>query len=518
MDPIATTTTILALAIVVFLTNKFSPALVAMGVTLALFVTGMVTFDEALSGFGDPLFVYLAGLFVVSESLDATGITAWAGQQLTRRVGDKRSAVLIAAMLLAAALTAVISVNGAVAALVPVGVLLAARTGQQPSQVLIPIAFAAHAGSMLTLLGTPLNPLVSELSVEAGGRPIGFFEFALVGVPMLVGVVVIVVALGPALLPRRTPATTPRDLGDYAETLAREHSLAVGQTALSYEEGATEIVIPPRSTFLGDEVYPGMLTESGELIVVAVQRGGHNLDHAHLRAGDVLVLRGTWEALEHKTTSTDVLPVDEPDHVRRQSVKLGRRSWLALGVVLVMCLLLAVDVAPPAMVVLGAALVLGLTRVVTLAQAQRSISMVTLLVVAGMIPMSVAIQTSGTADLVSHGLVSWLGESSPRLLLAAIVVIILVLGQFLSNLAMLLVVAPVALAITETSGISPLPMVMAMTVAGAASFLTPVATPGNLMIQDPGAYRFTDYWKLGLPCLLLFGAIAIFLVPVIWPF
>ena len=94
----------------------------------------------------------------------------------------------------------------------------------------------------------------------------------------------------------------------------------------------------------------------------------------------------------------------------------------------------------------------------------------------------------------------------------------LILGQFLSNLATVLVVAPVAIAIAQTAGVSPLPMMMGITVAGAASFLTPVATTANLMIQEPGAYRFGDYWKFGLPCIALFGVIAVFLVPVIWPF
>lgn len=78
--------------------------------------------------------------------------------------------------------------------------------------------------------------------------------------------------------------------------------------------------------------------------------------------------------------------------------------------------------------------------------------------------------------------------------------------------------APVAVAIAETAGVSPLPMMMGITIAGAASFLTPIATSGNLMVQDAGAYRFGDYWKLGLPCLVLFGVIATVLVPIIWPF
>lgn len=518
MDALTATTAVLIAAIVVFIWNRVPPAIVALGVALALFFTGAVTFEQVIAGFGDPIVIYLAGLFVVSESLDATGVTAWAGQQLTRRVGEKRSAVLIALMVLSAGLTALISVNGAVAALIPVAVMLSAKLRQPPSQVLIPLAFAAHAGSMLTLLGTPINLIVSDLAVEAGARPFGFFEFAIVGVPLLSGVILITLLLGPKLLPHRYPANAPRDLGAYAETLAQQYSLEAGETALRYEGGATEIVIPPRSPFIGDEVYPGMRTESGELIIAAVQRGGVQVDSASLRAGDVVVLRGAWDALERKAANAGVLPVDAPERVRRQSVQLGPRSYLAVAVLGAMCLLLALNVLPAAIVVLAAGGLLVTCRVVTVQHAQRSISLTTLLVVAGMVPLSTAIQTSGAADLVSTWLVTTFGDRSPRLLLAVMVLIVFVLGQFLSNLATVLIVAPVAVGVTEAAHISPLPMMMGLTIAGAASFLTPVATPGNLMVQEPAAYRFGDYWKLGVLCMTLFGIVAVGLVPLIWPF
>ncbi|MFD4470441.1 SLC13 family permease [Rhodococcus sp. NPDC058505] len=518
MDPILATVLVLLAAIVAFVTNRVSPAVVALGVALALYATGAVTFEQTIAGFGDPIVVYLAGLFVISEALDSTGVTAWAGQQLTRRVGDKRSSVLIALMLLSAVLTALISVNGTVAALVPVGVALAARLRQPPSQLLIPLAFAAHAGSMLTMLGTPINVLVSELSVEAGSRPFGFFEFALVGVPLLIGVVVIVVLLGPRLLPHRYPANAPRNLGDHAETLARDYALPPDSARIGYEDGVIEIVIPPRSPFVGDLVYPGMRTESGELVVTAVRRGEDRIDRTHLRTGDILVLRGTWEDLERKAGNPGVLPVDSPDRIRRQSVHLGARSYVSVAVLVAMCGFLAFDVFPPAIVVLLASAILVGSRVVTMSQVQSSVSLTTLIVVAGMIPMSTALQTSGAAEQISSALVSWFGANSPHLLLASIVLLVIVLGQFLSNLATVLIVAPVAVAVAESTGVSILPMMMAITVAGAASFLTPVATAGNLMVQDPGDYRFGDYWKLGLPCAALFAAVAVFLVPLIWPF
>ena len=93
-----------------------------------------------------------------------------------------------------------------------------------------------------------------------------------------------------------------------------------------------------------------------------------------------------------------------------------------------------------------------------------------------------------------------------------------VLGQMISNTATVLIVAPVAISVAMALDLSVQPFMMAMTVAGAASFLTPIATPANLMVFEPGGYRFGDYWKLGLPLALLFIAVAVLYVPLIWHF
>ena len=138
---------------------------------------------QALAGLGDPAVIFIASLFVVSAGLDASGVTAWAGQILVAGAGESRARLLFLIMLIVALLTALISVNGAVAALLPVVVVTAIRLGLPTSQLLMPLVFAAHAGSMLALTGTPVNVLVSEAAEDAGVGPFGYFEFAMVGDP-----------------------------------------------------------------------------------------------------------------------------------------------------------------------------------------------------------------------------------------------------------------------------------------------------------------------------------------------
>jgi di/tricarboxylate transporter len=135
-----------------------------------------------------------------------------------------------------------------------------------------------------------------------------------------------------------------------------------------------------------------------------------------------------------------------------------------------------------------------------------------------MIPLSTAFVETGTADLIAKALLDVVGDASPYTALLAMVVLTLVLGQLISNTATVLIVAPIAVVVAGDLGVSVLPFMMALSVAGAASFLTPVATPANTMVLEPGGYRFGDYWKLGLPLLLLFLAVAVLYVPLVWPF
>ncbi|MCI2956908.1 anion permease [Agromyces atrinae] len=518
MDPIATTLVILGLAIVAFLSNRVSIGVVALGVAVALWATGVLSLGEAFAGFGDPTVIFIAALFVVSEALDATGVTTWVAQKVLGGAGTSKAKLLLFLMILVAGLTALISVNGAVAALVPVVVVVATRSGLSPSKLLLPLAFAAHAGSMLALTGTPVNILVSAGARDAGERPFGFFEFALVGVPLVVGTLLITMLFGERLLPKRTPSVLGTDLSDHASTLRETYDLATSSIpVIGAERGVSEVVIPPRSPLIGLDVFPGMCTPSGDLVILAARRAGEPVDGKSLQAGDSLLLQGTWSDLERHTLGHDVLVVDAPDAVRR-TVPLGHGAKRAIGILVVMVALLATGLVPAAVAALLAAMAIVVSGVLKPAQVYRAISWQTVVLVAGMIPLSTAFMTTGAADLIADGLLDAIGDSGPQLALLAICVLTMILGQMISNTATVLIMIPVALSVAATYEVSALPFMMALTVAGAAAFLTPIATPANTMVFAPGGYRFGDYWKLGLPLLLFFLVIAVFYVPLIWPF
>jgi di/tricarboxylate transporter len=287
---------------------------------------------------------------------------------------------------------------------------------------------------------------------------------------------------------------------------------------LNRELGVAEVLIVPRSPLIGDTVFPGMTTDSGDLAILAVQRKGHRLgpEPAALATGDVLLVQGTWQALDRNIDPREVRVVDSPGMVRRQAVPLSRGAWSAIAVLAGMVVLLASGVTTPAVAGLLAAGAMICLRVLTMTQAYDAISWTTLVIVAGMLPLSAAIQESGAAERIADLVVAFSGGEGYPLLLG-IFLLTAALGQVISNTATTLIVIPIAIAAAQDAGVSPLPVLMCVAIAAAAAFLTPIATAANLMAMEPGGYRFGDYWRLGLPMLLWFLVVAVVIVPLFWP-
>ena len=272
---------ILAVTVVLFIWNRLPVEVVALGCALTLLFTGLIDTNTVFSGFGDSVIVFIAALFVVSEGLEATGVTAWISTRLSRLSGTTYRRALPTVMALGAVVSAVITVNGAAAALLPVTIAVARRAGLAPSRVLIPLAFACSAGALLTLTGSPVNVIVNDASKTGGAGGFGFFEFALIGIPLTIATVGICALLGERLLPRRTPTDAPADLTDYRRTLA-EH--------WTTDYLLWRVTVPDDSPSSG--LPAGELVAEAGLILVAGQTdSGRVTSPAHaLDPGDSLVV------------------------------------------------------------------------------------------------------------------------------------------------------------------------------------------------------------------------------------
>lgn len=601
MSEIWTVFAIVAAVIILFVWDRLPVIAVCIGSAMALWATGVLTLEQSLAGFGDPATIFVASLFVASAALEKTGITAWVGQILMRFAGRSRTRLVGLVMLCVGLLSALISVNGAVAALLPVLMVMAVRLRRPPSQLLMPLVFGAHAGSMLALTGTPVNVLVHEASLDAGLDGFSYFEFALAGIPLMIGSIFIALLLGDRLLPVRASRALPPDLSTHARTLVEQFRLTTGihqlrvrpesklvgtpRTALDLSgrpdlalltlragdtdaprlgtiqagdilivrgeadalaelaadltlsphedaashlveesvfnraSGLAEVVIPPRSPLIGEQLFPGMVTPSGDLVVLAVQRQDRDLaPHEALAAGDMLLLQGTWAALDRHLAPPEVLVVNSPDLVRRQALPMGPGAKLTLAILAAMVLMLATGLVPAVIAGLISAGAVLLFGILTPEEIYRAINWTTVILVGAMMPLSTAIAATGAAQMLAEGLIVFVGDAGPRALLAGLFVLTAILGQVISNTATALIIIPISVVAAFEMGISPQPVLISVAVAAAASFLTPVATPTNLMVMEPAGYRFGDYWKFGLPMMLWFFVVAVGFVPLVWPF
>jgi di/tricarboxylate transporter len=229
-----------------------------------------------------------------------------------------------------------------------------------------------------------------------------------------------------------------------------------------------------------------------------------------------MLLQGRWDALDEHTVDPNVVLVDTPDSIRRQTIPLGPKALPALVVLAAMVVLLGTGWVPAAVACLLAAVAMVLLKVVTVDQAHRSMAWTTLILVAAMIPLSTAITDSGTAETIASGLLDVIGDGGPYLIMTGLFIITAVLGQMISNTATALILIPITISVAAEGGYSPMTLLMCLNVAAAAALLTPIATPANLMVMEPAGYRFDDYWKLGLPVMGVYFVVAVFLVPLIW--
>lgn len=609
LSPVALVAIIIVAAIVLFISNRVPAVVVAMLTCLSLWATGLLSLDQTLAGFGDPAVIFIATLFVVSSALELTGVTVWMGKRLLWDAGKKsRSRFFLVMMSLVAMLTALTGIYGAVAAFLPVVVVTSVRLGQKTSQFLLPLVFAAHAGSMLTLTGTPVNVLVSDASIDAGAEGFAFFEFALVGLPLLAGSMLIIILFGERLLPQRNGPSIPSDFSRHARTLVEQYGIGAnlhrlrvrstspcmgkavstvdmapyvgarlvavheGDTAqpirrphigendhlllsgnpdviakfavdlhLSFREheensddilfnhqsGLAEVAIPPRSQLIGQTVFPGMVTESGDLIILAVQKAGKSVDGlsangdagaTSLEAGDTMLLQGTWKALDVRLNDPDVLIVSSPELVRRQAVPMGAAARQTVAILAAMIVLLVTGIVPPAVAGILAAGAIVLSGILTPEQCFRAIGWSTVILIAAMKPLAAVMIETGAAPLISRQLANLVGDISPTGLLAGLFLLTAILGQLISNTATALIMVPIGIAAATGMGISPRPVLMSIAIATAAAFLTPIASPANAMVMGPGGYRFREYWRLGLPLFVWFFIVSVFVVPLFWSF
>lgn len=606
---------ILSITILLFIWGKFTPDLVALLSMISLYVFGILNIEETLSGFSNPTVIMITALFVVGESLSQTGWTALAGQKIMKMTRNSISRLLVLTTLGSGVLSGFVSNTGTVATLLPVTISSAWSIGTLPSKLLLPVAFGSNTGGLLTLTGTPPNIIVNNTMIEQGLEGFSFFEFGLIGLPLLLITILYFKYIGFRLLPNNRTRNKPVDIDatmhkwieayqvddDYYRLRIRslsplinteigkwnfekEHQVSIlrlkrrhpnrlkgtepfiefptkttemryhdiitvkGDTEainalmikfrlgllplepiadelrnnlINQEVGMAEILVTPKSVLVGRKLRIGNFFRRFGVQLMAASRNNKPFTERYItvKAGDAFLIRGIWSDIEQlKEQHENLVICGSPEGMSKTVTNLTGRSYVALGALLLMIVLLVFEIVPGAIAALLAAGIVIVSGCVSVVKAYKGISWISVVMIAAMIPMGIAMQKTGMADKMANGLVDTLGAFHPSLMLAGVFLLTTAFSQVINNSATAVLMAPIVIIAAQTLRVSPEPFMIAVAISASTAFLTPVGTTTNAMVLSAGAYEFKDYLRVGAPLLLLFLITTLLLVPLIWPF
>lgn len=770
------TLAILAIAVVLFVSERLRVDLVALLVLATLAFSGLLTPAEAVSGFSNEAVVTIWAVFILSAGLSRTGVANIVGKQVLRLAGTGEVQLMVVIMLTTGIMSAFMNNIGVAALLLPVVMDIARRTRRAPGRLLMPLSFGALLGGLTTLIGTSPNILASTALQEAGLEPFALFDFAPVGGIIFLAGVAFMAVVGRHLLPESTAADDGTAGGEHpGEPYALEERLYVLNLPTRSSLAGRTLVGSRVGTALGLNVVgiirngrtrlapgPEMVLQGGDRLLVTghperlatlqatqfiikedeelriedladgdvrlgevslsahsplVNRTLHQIDFRRryganvlaiwhngtprrtdlqdipLKPGAVMLVQGTVSQFEALRESADFLVssaeipgiyrleerlltlyVPQGSHLAGQSLQESRLGdafdllvlglvregethlmpspdlELAAGDVLLvqgkaedLAVLralqeLEVEAAPreveqlesagvgmveavlsphaslagktlrdlyfrekydlsvlaiwragrayrsglrdielhfgdalllygqrdklkilardPAFIVLDealqepvreekapiAALIMGavifsvligflpisvaavsgaalmvLSGCLQMEEAYRNIQWNAVFLIAGMLPLGIAMEQSGAAQTIAEGMVNSLGALGPMALLAGLFVFTNLASQMIPNLVVVVLMAPIALTAAADLNLSPHALMMSIAVASAASFLSPVGHPVNVLVMGPGGYRVSDYLRVGLPLTLVVVLISLLVLPIVWP-
>ena len=781
---IALTLAILVVAVILFVTERIRVDLVALLVLVALTVTGLVTPTEALSGFSNPAVITVWAVFILSAGLYATGVANIIGRQILRLSGQGEVRLLVVIMLSAAVLSAFMNNVGVAALLLPVVLAIAKKTNLPASKLLLPLAIGCLLGGMMTLIGTPPNILASDALWEAGLEPFSFFDFAPVGIIMVLAGTTFMVLVGRHLLPKaKHVQALPDQNGEISELYDIEERLALvelpmdsplagrtlnesrigralGLTILGLQRdgtkqrrlnsdtilqggdqllalgrldrlrelrqkpylivdndgnsqarqlfsediGLAELEIDADSTYIGRTVSEIDMRQKHGFNLLAISRGGQtyhtNLQEIPLVLDDMLLLQGSRTDLDkaredpllgpglvvletgfdaadryklHESLMLVRIPPESPlvgqslaesdlddlygllavsivkgDQVilaptpdtemgagdlllvegkvddlailrglqgliirRRlkegkvelesemvglveavlsphttlsgktlreiqfrekfdlsvlailrdgrayrsdlgnmplqfgdafliygartkfkmlsgetdflvlteeiEEAPLRKKAPLAILIMAVVILVVLIGWLPMAIAAIAGSALMILTGCLRIEDAYRQIDWRAVFLIAGMLPLGIAMAQSGAAQYLAEGMVSLVGGYGPAALMTGLFVLTSVASQFMPNAVVTVLMAPIALSTAGDLNLSPQSLMMIVAIAASAAFMSPVGHPANVLVMGPGGYRFSDYLKVGIPLTILVLIVTLLVLPIFWP-
>lgn len=281
--------------------------------------------------------------------------------------------------------------------------------------------------------------------------------------------------------------------------------------------GLVEVTLAPRSLLAGKTMRQVAFRARFGLQAVAVLRAGRahrsDLRDLALRFGDVLLLQGPQEKAALLAQEPDLLVLTQA-FSRRYKTKYAPIAGLIMVAVLVPVLFGWLPIALTA--VIGASLMV-VTGCLSMEEAYRAVEWRAIFLIAGMLPLGTAMQTSGTASLLAEGTLALASAVGPWGVIIGLYLVTAAATMVIPTSALVVLMAPIAIKASTAMGISTHAVMMAVAIAASASFTSPISHPANLLVMGPGGYRFSDYIKVGAPLTILIAVVALLVLPLFWP-
>ncbi len=402
-----------------FVTELIPLGITPLAIMSCLAITGILPAKEVLTGFSNNTTLLVLFMCPIGEALFRTGVCNRIGESIVKFAGKSELRLIGFIMSSAAFLSAFTSNTGTAIVMAPIIISVAKKASTSASTLLMPLAYGASLGGMLTLVGTPPNMIAQDALKGATGSSFSFFDFAKVSLPVVSVAVLYMIFIGKKQIPARLPA----DAQSKTQVGHRKHKMGI----------AIIIIVL---------VVTAMLFEN------EVSDYGLNL---------------------------------------------------------------------PVIAMIGAILTV-VTGCITMDEFTDSIEWTAILLLGGMQPLGLAMQKTGTADVLAEFLTHSIKNPTPFTLTATLIFFSGGLAQFMSHTAATSILAPVCIAMAGKLGVSPAPLLMALCQATSIAIATPIGTPPNVIVYHRGGYKFTDFVVTGIPIFILGGLLLSFLIPKAFPF
>ncbi|HUF67832.1 MAG TPA: SLC13 family permease [Longimicrobiales bacterium] len=278
-----------------------------------------------------------------------------------------------------------------------------------------------------------------------------------------------------------------------------------------------EAIVTPGSMLVGQTARSLDLRMRHGVNIMAVAREGHRLRERlgliRFVAGDILLLQGRKESLQSALNELGCLPLAS------RGVRIGqpRNVLLATVIFAAAIILIALDLVAPATALVAGAVVMVLTGLIAPTDVYKSIDMPLIVLLAALLPLGHALETSGGSNLMADGLLATAGALSPGATLAVLMGGTMLLSNVINNAAAAVLAAPIAIGVAQGLDASADPFLMAVAIGASSAFLTPIGHQSNTLVMTPGGYRFGDYWRMGLPLSIIVVAVAVPAIMWVWP-